>query len=798
MSIQGLTQTEAFERLSIHGKNQVVEREHQSAARTFLDEFKSPLIILLLVASAISFFTGSYVSAGLIIVIILVSSIIDFSISYKSEKAVQMLLSKVAPFATVVRDGKEISIPVIHIVPDDIVILSAGNVVSADGVVVDGNDLYINESSLSGESLPVEKNVNSEVFLGSGVVSGRAYVRVTQTGLHTKFAGIVSVLSDGETKSEFERGISKFSMLIMKIVVVMAVFVFLVGAIWKGDVLGSLLFSLALAVGITPELLPMIIAFNVSRASIRMSHKGVLVKKLSVVENFGSMDILCTDKTGTLTEDHISVVKYLDLEGKDSEVVLKLAYATSVLHTGTKSPLDSAIAEYKDFNINDFKKLDEIPFDFERRRDGMVFEHEGKCVLVSKGAPEHVFSVSIDNVSAKQKADLLFENLSREGYRVLAVATKEIDRRDRYGREDETNLNVVGFIAFIDPPKADVKEILAQLKEKNINVKIVTGDHILVASHIAREVGLEVAGILESHEIDSLTDEALRLRAETATIFSRVTPVQKDRIIKALQSLGHVVGYMGDGINDAPALRSADVGISVNNAVDVAKEAADIIVMTKGLGELLGGITEGRKTFANTIKYITMAISSNFGNMFSMTAAVLIFPFLPMLPVQLLLNNLLYETSQFSLSFDHVEPEILNKPKPWNISFIKKFMITFGAVSSIFDFLTFFILYGVFHLSGGMFQTGWFIQSFATQTLVVFLIRSHKSVFKSIKPHPILVGSTIAAIVVAWTIALSGLGRLFGFAPIPLPVIGVIVLTVIVYLFVVEIVKKRFYRQILV
>lgn len=796
--MNGLTQSEALARLAQYGKNEVVEREHQSALHTFFDEFKSPLIILLLIASIISFFTGSYVSAGLIIVIIFASSIIDFSISYKSEKTVQLLLAKVAPEASVMRDGVEIRIPVRDIVPDDVVILSAGNVVPADGVVIEGNDLYINESSLSGESLPVEKNVESIVYLGSGVVSGRAYVRVTQTGRKTKFAGIVSMLSDNETKSEFERGIAKFSMLIMKIVIVMAVFVFFVGAIFKGEILQSLLFALALAVGITPELLPMIIAFNVSRASIRMSHKGVLVKKLSVVENFGSMDVLCTDKTGTLTEDHITVVKCLDLNGNDSEEVLKIAYATSYLHTGTKSPLDSAIAEYKNFNIDDFKKIDETPFDFERRRDGMVFEHEGKYILVSKGAPEHVFSVAIDNPDVRKKSDTLFENLSREGYRVLAVAIKEIDKRKTYSRADETGLRVVGFIAFIDPPKADVKQILAELKEKNVAIKIVTGDHTLVASHIAREVGIEFAEILESHEIDGLTDEALRVRAEKATIFSRVTPVQKDRIIKALRSAGHVVGYMGDGINDAPALRSADVGISVNNAVDVAKEAADIIVMTKGLGQLVEGITEGRKTFANTIKYITMAISSNFGNMFSMTAAVIIFPFLPMLPVQLLLNNLLYETSQFSLSFDHVEPEILNKPKPWNISFIKKFMITFGAVSSVFDFLTFFILYGVFHLSGGMFQTGWFIQSFATQTLVVFLIRSHKSIFKAIKPHPIVVGATIGAVVIAWGIALSKLGTLFGFTPVPFPAIIAIVITVVVYLFVVEIVKKRFYRKLAV
>ena len=797
--MQGLTSKEARTLLKTYGKNEVVAREKQSAFKTFLEEFKSPLIILLLFATLVSLISGSYVSATLILAIILASAIIDFSISYKSQRTVEMMLAKVAPEANVKRDGVVVRIPVADLVPGDFIVIKAGDMVSADAEIIEGDSLFVNESSLTGESLPVEKPIGKQIYLESGVVTGYGLAKITETGKRTKFANIVSLLSSKEMPSEFERGIKSFSFLIMKAVVCMAVIVFLVNAITKGNITESLLFSLALAIGITPELLPMIIALNISRASIRMSHKGVLIKKLSVIENFGSMNILCTDKTGTLTEDKIAIVKYLGIDGNDSLEVLRLGFVNSHFHTTTKTPLDKAITDYKDFDISEYKKISEIPFDFERRRESIVFLHKEEHILISKGAPENIIEVSkIDDVS-KQKANDLFNTLSQEGYRVLAIGVKTIlEKKDSYGRNDEHDLTLAGFIAFFDPPKKDVKEVLDELKEKGIIIKIITGDHPLVALHVAKEVGLDTSHIIENHEIDLLSDEELKIKAKEISIFARTTPAQKNRIIKALQAGENVVGYMGDGINDAPALRMADVGISVNTAVDVAKEAADIILIKKSLRELIDGVMEGRKTFANTMKYIYMALSSNFGNMVSMTITSIFLPFLPMTAVQLLLNNLLYESSQFSLSYDNVEPEYLNKPKPWNIGVIKKFMLTFGLTSTVFDLMTFFMLFKIFSLTGGAFQTGWFIESFITQSLVIFVIRSNKSFFKLEPPHKILVISMFVAIFVALTIALSSLGQYFGFTPLPSVVLFAIVGLDICYLITVELVKKVFYKKVLV
>jgi Mg2+-importing ATPase len=797
--MQGLTSKEAETLLKTYGKNEVVAREKQSAFETFLNEFKSPLIILLLFATIVSLISGSYVSAILILAIIFASSIIDFSISYKSQKTVEMLLAKVAPEANVKRDGVVIRIPVADLVPGDFIVIKAGDMVSADADIIEGDSLFVNESSLTGESLPVEKPIGKKIYLGSDVVTGYGLAKVTETGKRTKFANIVLLLSSKEMASEFERGIKSFSFLIMKAAVCMAVIVFSINALTKGNITESLLFALALAVGITPELLPMIIALNISRASIRMSHKGVLIKKLSVIENFGSMNILCTDKTGTLTEDKIAIVKYLDLDGNDSLEVLRLGFVNSYFHTTTKTPLDKAITDYKDFNISEYEKISEIPFDFERRRESIVFSQKEEHILISKGAPEYIIRVSkIDSVS-KQKANDLFNALSQEGYRVLGIGVKTIsEKRDSYGRNDENDLTLVGLIAFFDPPKKDVKEVLDELKAKGIAIKILTGDYTLVAIHVAREVGIDTTHVLESAEIDALSDEEFKIKVNEITIFTRTTPAQKNRIIKTLQENGHVVGYMGDGINDAPALRISDVGISVNNAVDVAKEAADIILMKKNFRELIDGVIEGRKTFANTMKYIYMAVSSNFGNMISMTITSIFLPFLPMTAVQLLLNNLLYESSQFSLSYDNVEPEFLNKPKPWNIEIIKKFMFTFGLTSTMFDLITFFMLFKIFSLTGSTFQTGWFIESFITQSLVIFLIRSDKSFFKLEPANKIVVVSMFSAIIIALSIALSSLGHYFGFSPLPSVVLFVIVGIDICYFITVEFVKKIFYQKVLV
>ena len=796
--LAGLTNEEAGRRLKIGGPNTVASGRQQSYFLSFLNQFKSPLVLMLIVASVISFFSGSYTSASLIFLIVFISSGINFFVSYKSEKSAQALLNKVALKTTVVRDGKEESILVSEVVVGDIVMIEAGNIIPADGIVRDGHDLFVNESSLTGESLPIEKNIGDSVYLGSGVVTGHVYIEITATGQATKFFSIVSMLAERERTGEFERGIKDFSFLIAKVVVIMTVIVFLVNAFLKHDLLESFIFSLAIAVGITPELLPMIIALNISRSSIKMAKHGVIVKKLSAVENFGSMDILCTDKTGTLTEDKITLVKYLDINGRDSVSVLEYAFMSSFFHTGTKSPLDGAIAEYENFDLSLYKKVDETTFDFERRRDSLTVEYDNKHILVVKGAPEQIFQVS--KISAKEKilAEKLFDSLSQDGYRVLAVATKEFDNsRETYNIADEIGLTFQGFIAFIDPAKHGVGKVLEELRSRGINIKIITGDNMLVAEKIARDVGLEILGKMNTEEIETLTDIQLAELAEETTIFARVNPGQKNRIIKSLQSLGHVVGYMGDGINDAPALRTSDVGISVSNAVDVAKEAADIILLKKSFRQLIDGVVEGRRTFANTIKYISMAISSNFGNMFSMTGASFLLPFLPMLPAQILFNNLLYDGSQSAITFDRVEESVLSRPNPWSISFIKRFMLVFGGISSIFDFLTFFVLYKVFMLSGSAFQTGWFIESFATQTLVIFLIRSRKSIFKALAPHPLVTCATFLAVVAAWFVALTELGSIFGFTPLPLPIVLSIVGIVLLYLIIVEITKSIFFRKML-
>lgn len=779
-----------------YGKNTLIEREQQSAFATFLQEFKSPLIIILLVAACIALLTGATMSGILIMTIVIISSVLDFVVSYKSQKAAETLAARVSPKVRVIRDGTVSSIESKELVPGDMVMLAAGNVVPADGVMVESCQLFTNESSLTGESLPIEKPVTFEVYMGSGVVSGEGVMQVTQTGRHTKFADIVSLLSVKETSSEFEKGIKSFSLLITRIVLVLTICIFIVNVVFKHDIVSSLTFSLALAVGITPELLPMIIAVNLSWASIRMSKKGVIVKKLSAIENFGSMDILCTDKTGTLTEDRISVVKYVNIDGHQSEEVIESAYLTSSMRGGVRTPLDEAIVQYQAFPVTHYKKRDELPFDFERRRDSLVVSlPNGTDMLITKGAPEGVMDASTMAPEQRAKAMALFESLSSEGYRVLAVARRIFQTpQESYSSHDETGLVFSGFIAFIDPPKASVKAVLDELCHKSIVIKIVTGDHKLVAEKIVREVGIISLGTLDASEVDVLTDTELALRAEQTTIFARVTPVQKNRIIKALQSRGHVVGYMGDGINDAPALKTADVGISVENATDVAKESADIVLLTKDLGQLVSGVVEGRRTFANTMKYISMAISSNFGNMISMTVASVVLPFLPMLPAQILLNNLLYETSQLGLMADNVDPEVLERPTPWNIGHIKRFMFVFGLISSVFDFVTFYVLFRVFHLSGAGFQTGWFIQSFLSQVFVIFLIRSARSVWRARKPHIAVVVSAVVMTGIAWGVALTFIGTTFGFTPLPLMVVLSLVGITLCYFLTVEIAKHFFYR----
>ncbi len=801
---RGLTTKEAKKRLAEYGFNEIVSKPRRSLAIYFFLRFKNPLIFILIFAATIAAFLGDWSSSLIIIVIVIASVILDFVNTYKSEHAAEQLKKQVMITATVIRDNSIKEISLAFIVPGDVVMLSAGDLIPADGEVLSAKDFFVNEASLSGESFPAEKTPEQTVFLGTNVVTGTAAMTVTATGGKTKFSSIAASVTAPDQPTEFDRSIKNFSFLIMKITFLLVIFIFLVNTLLKHNILESFLFATALSVGLTPELLPMIIALNLSKGSLSMSRHGVIVKKLSAIQNFGSMDILCTDKTGTLTEDRIVLMEYIDGFGKKSEEVFLYGYINSVHSSGLHNPLDEAVKKYKSLDIRDYRKIDEIPFSSLRRRNSIVVEKDSELTLVTKGAPEDIIKICRwyspdETLNKKQAAAFIkeYHRFSSAGYRVLAVATRKIaERKEIYRTIEEKDLTFRGFIAFLDPPKKTVSETLRILEKHGVEIKILTGDNELVTEKIATEINLPVRGVLTGIELEKLTDEELKFKAESATIFSRVSPDQKKRLIEALQERGHVVGYLGDGLNDAPSLKAADVGISVNNAVDAAKDSADLILLHKSLRELVDGVIQGRKTFANTLKYLMMDLSSNFGNMFSMAAASLFLPFLPMLPVQILLNNLIYGVSQFAIPLDEVDARYVERPRRLNINFIKKFMVVFGSLSSVFDFFTFGVLLFIFHLSGNSFQTGWFLESIATQTLVIHVIRTARLPFWQSRPARVLLFSTIGAAIVGWSIALSKLGQYFKFTPLPLWVIMVIAGIVVSYLITVELAKRIFYKKI--
>lgn len=801
----GLSTQEANKRLERYGPNIIISKKQHSPLAEFLLRFKNPLVFILLFAALASAYFGAWISSSIIIAIVLLSTTLDFINTYRSQKAAELLRERVRITATAIRDGKPKELPLALLVTGDAILLSPGDVIPADGEVISSKDFFIDESSLTGESFPVEKITAGKLFMGSSAVSGTAMMLVTSTGKNTKFSKIAEALVKKEEPTDFDRGMKDFSFLILKMTFILVIVIFLINALLHHSILESFLFATALAVGLTPELLPMIITLNLTKGSLAMSRKGVIVKKLSAIQNFGSMDVLCTDKTGTLTEGVITLMKYVDGQGRNSDKVLLDAYLNSFYHTGIKNPLDSAVRKFRTLDISAFKKIDEIPFDNIRKRDSVVVEEEARRILISKGAPEEILKIAVhyekaivhfDEVLQKQ-ARLTYEALSRDGFRVLAVATRDIDEvKPLYSKEDERDLVFVGFIAFLDPPKKTVTETLRLMKEHGVEIKILTGDNELVTQKIAADIDLAVKGILRGEEIDEVSDEHLMRQIEQTTIFARMSPDQKLRIIRILRKNNHVVGYLGDGINDAPSLKLADVGISVNNAVDVSKEAADLILVRKSLGNLIDGVIEGRKTFSNTIKYLMMALSSNLGNMFSMAGASLILPFLPMLPTQILLTNLLYDSSQFAIPLDNVDIEDIRTPKKWSIQFIKRFMLVFGPLSSFFDFVTFVTLFYFLRLNGNAFQTGWFLESIATQTLVVHIIRTKHIPFLESKPARALLFSTFIAVALGWLVVFSGVGKLFQFIPLRLKDNLLIFLIVLVYLGTVEFGKRVFYKKI--
>ncbi|HWG69355.1 MAG TPA: magnesium-translocating P-type ATPase [Steroidobacteraceae bacterium] len=817
---QGLSTAQARQRLEESGPNQLQEHDAPSLLVGFLSRFKSPLVLLLLGASIVMALTGDRTGCLIISAIVLLSVSLDFFQEYQAGKVVDALRKSIAIHTCVIRDGNPADIAVDALVPGDLIHLSAGDLIPADGRVIEAKDFFVNQAALTGEPYPVEKHAgdlaaaakdlneaNNAVFAGGSAISGMARVLVCHTGGGTEFSQIASGLAERRPPTAFELGIRHFGVLIMRLTALLVLSVLLINWFLHRPILESVLFSIALAVGLTPELLPMIITVTLSRGAVRMARKQVIVKQLEAIHNLGCMDVLCTDKTGTLTEATIQLAKHIDGRGTDSARVLQLAYLNSHFETGLKSPLDDAILAQPGVQVDAYRKIDEVPFDFERRRVSVLVADGAAKTLVVKGAPEDVLQVCAQwaadedakaeplDDAARATVQQTHDALAEQGFRLLGVAYRQVPATQEHAcLDDESRLIFAGFAAFLDPPKADAGRAVQALTESGIRVKIVTGDNELVTRHVCGSVGLPIQGVLSGREVAELDDLALGARAEAVNVFCRVTPQQKNRIIRALKLRGHTVGYLGDGINDAPSLHSADIGISVDGAVDVAKGAAQLVLLKHDLEVLHDGVIEGRRTFGNVMKYILMATSSNFGNMFSMAGAVLFLPFLPMLPMQILLNNLLYDLSELALPFDTVDEEDLRRPRRWDMKIIRRFMWVIGPVSSIFDFLTFYLMMVPFRATEAAFHTGWFVESIATQVLVVFIIRTRGNPFKS-RCSPWLAASSLAVVLLAAALPLTPFAGMLGFVPLPSVFLGALACIVAAYLALVWIAKRILDRR---
>lgn len=814
----GLTSDEAARRSEQYGPNLLHPPRRRALILQFLARFRNPLVIILLFAGGVSAFTGDVTSFVIIGAVVVMSVTLDFIQEHRADRAAERLRRSVAVRVQALRDGKTVEIPIASLVPGDVALLAAGDLVPGDGRVLKSRDFFINQSLLTGEPYPVEKvpgdlseadrdvaDATNAVFMGTSVVSGTATALICRTGQSTALGEIADTLIARTPPTAFEHGTHRFGLLILRLTILLVLFVLIINTLFHRPWLESFLFAVALAVGLTPELLPMVVTVTLSRGALRMASKQVIVKRLASIHNLGSMDILCTDKTGTLTEARIRLERHLDGLGKDSTRVLELAYLNSFFETGLKSPLDDAILEHSEIDISGWRKIDEVPFDFERRRVSVLIDDGTKRLLAVKGAPEDVLDLSTQyetegelrllDGGALARIRELYESLGRDGFRVLGIAWRRVGPDHPHAVvTDETELTFAGFAAFLDPPKASARDALWKLAASGVNVKIVTGDNELVTRHVCMSLGLEITGTLTGKEIHEMDDQALAARVDTVNVFCRVTPAQKNRVILALKKRGGVVGYLGDGINDAPPLHSADIGVSVDSAVDVAKDAADMILLQQDLNVLHDGVIEGRRTFGNIMKYIMMGTSSNFGNMFSMAGASLILPFLPMLPVQILLNNLLYDVSEIPIPLDSVDEEYLVRPRQWNMNFIRNFMIAVGPVSSLFDFVTFYIMLAVLHADETMFHTGWFVESMATQVLVIFIIRTRRNPLRS-RPNPWLAACALAVVTTAVIFPVTPLAGDFGFVPLSPRFFLFLAGIVAFYLLAVEGVKQWYFRR---
>ncbi|HMD88962.1 MAG TPA: magnesium-translocating P-type ATPase [Anaerolineaceae bacterium] len=827
-SLAGLSQEEYEARLEQFGPNVVAREKRQSPMLRLLDNIKNPLVILLSALGLISYFTADVSGAIVIAIIVLLGLVLRFFQEQRADNAAEKLKAMVNTTASVLRNGNRQEVPLHELVPGDIVQLSAGDMIPADVRILNAKDLFINQAALTGESLPVEKistfhdlkvsnalEITNIGFLGSNVESGTANAVVVLTGSETYFGSLANSITGQRQLTSFDKGVNKFTWLMISFMLVMVPAVFVINGISKGNWLEAFLFALAVAVGLTPEMLPMIVTVNLSKGAIAMSHKKVIVKRLNSIQNFGAMDVLCTDKTGTITEGRIVLEKHLDVSGHENDEILYQAYLNSYYQTGLKNLMDVAVLEHVQLErramVDDrYHKIDEIPFDFHRRRMSVVVEDdEGNRVLITKGAVEELFNIStrvevrgevlarLPEYDLKRKA--LVDQLNAQGFRVIAVAYKPLPGHGEvaYSVLDESDMILKGFLAFLDPPKDSAPEALSKLNQYNVQVKILTGDNDLVTTTICQQVGLCVENILLGSDIEAMSEAELAQAAEKTSVFAKLSPAHKERIIRALQKAGHVVGFMGDGINDAPALKAADVGISVNTAVDIAKESSDIILLENSLLVLEQGVVEGRKVFGNIIKYIKMAASSNFGNMFSVVGASAFLPFLPMLPLQVLTNNLLYDFSQTSIPTDDVDPEWLAKPRKWTIGELRRFIVFIGPISSIFDYCTFFLMLYVFNCWANptLFQTGWFVESLFTQTLIIHVIRTNKIPFiQSRASWPLLLTSLLIVSIGAY-LPFSPLASLLGFTALPPSYWLYLLAMLLSYIALTQVVKTWFVRR---
>jgi Mg2+-importing ATPase len=826
-SNSGLTQSEAESRTRTIGPNEVAQERPQGWAVRLFKIVRNPLVILLAALSAISFATGDARAGTVMAGMVALSVGLRFLQEARADAAAAKLKAMIHVTATVIRDGEPREVPLRDLVPGDIIKLSAGDMIPGDVRILTSKDLFVSQGSLTGESLPVEKShdpvtnpvaspteLNNICFMGTSVQSGSATAAVVTTGVNTYFGSMASSITGERVQTSFDQGLNRFTWLMIQFMAIMVPLVFLINGFTKHDWKAAFFFAMAVAVGLTPEMLPMIVSVCLARGALAMSRKKVIVKRLNAIQNFGGMDMLCTDKTGTLTEDRVVLQRHCDVSGRESEYVLLEGYLISYFQTGLKNLLDRAILDSPDFHANDvlakYKKLDEIPFDFTRRMMSVLVQNpEGKSILLTKGAPEEIFQrcshFELDGKLSSMDPALIvglkqeYDSLSNDGFRVLAVATKELEGKTICAKEDERDLVLRGYVAFLDPPKNTAGRALEALHQHGVSLKILTGDNHLISRKVCRDVGLSPDPMLLGADVEKMSDAELADASEKTTLFARLSPAHKERVIRALRGKGHVVGFLGDGINDAPALRAADIGISVDTATDVARESADLILLEKDLMVLDEGVTEGRKVFANIVKYIRMGASSNFGNMFSVLGASAFLPFIPMAPIQVLTNNLLYDFSQVPIPGDAVDDEQVSKPRPWNIAEIRRFILFIGPISSIFDYTTFFVMLWVFNCwdpsRASLFQTGWFVESLMTQTLIIHVIRTNKIPFIQSRASRALIATTVCIMAFGAWLPSSPLAPALSLTRLPGLYWPILLLTLLTYMVFTQTIKVWLLRR---